>query len=133
MSTVFADTHYFVALFNPRDQDHAKATAFTQSFGGRMVTTDWVIVELADAFAQQPNRDKFVAIFQSLRALRELSIVPADRELLLAGFDLYAKRADKNWSLTDCISFVVMERQQIARALTGDHHFEQAGFEVLLK
>ena len=62
MSVVFADTYYFLAQLNPQDQDHAKAAAFTQTFHGRMVTTDWVIVELADAFAQQPNRAKFVAI-----------------------------------------------------------------------
>jgi predicted nucleic acid-binding protein len=47
--------------------------------------------------------------------------------------DLYASRFDKAWSLTDCISFVVMEQQGIREALTGDHHFEQAGFVALLK
>jgi predicted nucleic acid-binding protein len=46
--------------------------------------------------------------------------------------DLYRNRADKNWSLTDCISFVVMKRKGITEALTGDHHFEQAGFKALL-
>ncbi len=39
----------------------------------------------------------------------------------------------KNWSLTDCISFVVMQEHGIHEALTADHHFEQVGFQVLLK
>jgi len=47
--------------------------------------------------------------------------------------ELYAERPDKGWSLTDCISFVVMRQQGITQALTGDHHFEQAGFTALLK
>ena len=133
MSVVFADTHYFLAQFNPEDQDHAKAAAFTQSFHGRMLTTDWIIVELADAFARQPNRAIFIAIYRSLLTSGELVIVPADRTLLQAGISLYAQRPDKEWSLTDCISFAVMQREAITEALTADRHFEQAGFTVLLR
>ena len=47
--------------------------------------------------------------------------------------DLYDSRNDKQWSLTDCISFVVMQDYEITDALTGDHHFEQAGFRALLR
>ncbi len=60
-------------------------------------------------------------------------IVPASTELRKKGVALYASRADKNWSLTDCISFVVMEEYGLTDALTSDHHFAQAGFRVLLK
>ena len=133
MNAVFADTHYFVAQFNLHDQDHAKAASLTKSFRGRMVTTDWIMVELADAFAQQPNRAKFVAIYQSLQSAATLQIIAADRALLQAGIALYAQRPDKEWSLTDCISFVVMQREGLTEALTGDRHFEQAGFRALLK
>ena len=62
-----------------------------------------------------------------------IRIIPADEELFQAGFDYFEARPDKGWSLTDCISFVVMEREQLTEALTGDHHFEQAGFTALLK
>jgi predicted nucleic acid-binding protein len=60
-------------------------------------------------------------------------IVPPTLDLYDAGLDLYARRMDKDWSLTDCISFEAMRRHQISDALTTDHHFEQAGFNVLLK
>jgi uncharacterized protein len=60
-------------------------------------------------------------------------LVPVDERLFSDGFSLFSKRMDKEWSLTDCISFVVMQREGIHEALTGDHHFEQAGFVALLK
>ena len=63
----------------------------------------------------------------------DMTIIPADRTTLQQGFDLYQQRPDKEWSLTDCISFVIMKREGITEALTGDHHFEQAGFIALLK
>jgi predicted nucleic acid-binding protein len=133
MRTVFADTFYFVAQFNPRDLAHQRAAAFTAAYQEHMLTTDWIMVELGDAFAQGVNRLKFIAVYQHLQAAKDLTIVPADHSLLQAGFTLYAARPDKAWSLTDCLSFVVMQREGLTEALTGDHHFEQAGFVALLK
>ena len=60
-------------------------------------------------------------------------IIPASHDLFQQGCELYFKRPDKNWSLTDCTSFVVMKEYGLTDALTTDHHFEQAGFTVLLK
>jgi uncharacterized protein len=67
-----------------------------------------------------------------LSAHRNATIVPPTQTLFEQGIAYYAARADKDWSLTDCISFIVMAEQQITEALTGDHHFEQAGFRALL-
>lgn len=88
MRTVFADTFYFLAQFNPHDKAHGKATAFTNSYKKRMLTTDWVMVELGDAFAQPANRSQFVAIYQQLLASKDFILVPADRSLLQAGLAL---------------------------------------------
>ena len=63
----------------------------------------------------------------------DVRILPADPVLFDAALDLYKQRLAKDWSLTDCTSFVVMRQQGISEALTGDHHFEQAGFAALLK
>jgi predicted nucleic acid-binding protein len=60
-------------------------------------------------------------------------IVPPETKLFDQGIEFYQCRPDKAWSLTDCLSFVVMTDLGISEALTGDHHFEQAGFRALLK
>ncbi len=134
MRTVFADTFYFFALGSDRDSAHAKAMAFSQSFTGRLVTTGWVLTELADGWSRPLSwRVEFEPFLQELRANPNVKILPFSDELFDAGIELYADRPDKEWSLTDCISFVVMQREGIAEALTGDHHFEQAGFIALLK
>jgi predicted nucleic acid-binding protein len=59
-------------------------------------------------------------------------IVPASSDLVDRGFELSSRRADKEWSLTDCISFAVMEEHGVREALTSDSHFEQAGFTMLM-
>jgi uncharacterized protein len=130
MRTVFADIFYFFAQLNPEDEAHGKSTAFTASIEGKLVTSDWVLVEVGDAFSRPPNRERFVRFYRQLPGMPDITIVPAK---LAEGFELFANRPDKEWTLTDCISFVVMKEAAITEALTGDHHFEQAGFVALLK
>ncbi len=72
-------------------------------------------------------------LLEMLDADPQTVVAPATRELLDAGRSLFAQRMDKNWSLTDCISFSVMQREGLSRAFMADHHFEQAGFTALLK
>jgi predicted nucleic acid-binding protein len=134
MTRVFADSFYYFALVNPSDPAYGKATLFTQGYTGRTVTTGWVLTELADGWARPPSRRAvLVQLLGDLRANPDTTIVATTDALLQKGLDLYAQRPDKEWSLTDCISFVVMAQEGITEALTGDHHFEQAGFVALLK
>jgi predicted nucleic acid-binding protein len=60
-------------------------------------------------------------------------VVPASRESLDNALEMYHEHADKEWTLTDCVSFIVMRERELTEALTQDHHFEQAGFVALLK
>jgi predicted nucleic acid-binding protein len=78
------------------------------------------------------NRDAFIRLYRALRANPAVELIPGD-DRLESGLDLYARHPDESWSLTDCISFVVMTERGIIEALTGDHHFEQAGFRALLR
>ena len=133
MITVFADTYYYLALLNADDQDHARAVAWTADFSGRIVTTDAVLTEVADGLSRGPGRAAAVGLIRALLADPAVMVVEADRALFERGLDLYEKRPDKGWSLTDCMSFVVMEDVKVEQALTADHHFEQAGFKALLK
>ncbi len=133
MTTVFADTFYYLALVNPGEQRHQQARKYTARYNGRMVTTSWVLTELADALANQNSRGAFLQVLAQLQGDPEVAIWPPNPGLFNDGVSLYAARPDKEWSLTDCISFVVMQREGLTEALTGDHHFEQAGFVALLK
>ena len=98
----------------------------------RIVTTDCVILELGDALCHPRDREDFVALLESLGRDSRIQIVPLTPELLDRGIQRFRDRLDKGWSLTDCISFVVMEDEGIRDVLTGDRHFEQAGFYTLL-
>lgn len=130
---VFADTFYFIALLNELDPAHAEAVAWTfVAADARLLTTSWVLTELADAFCNRRSRGLAVDFIRSIALREDISVVPFSDELFEAGLSLYESRPDKDWSLTDCISFVVMERQGLDEALTGDRHFAQAGFQVLL-
>jgi predicted nucleic acid-binding protein len=133
MKSLFGDSFYFFALLSPRDQAHDRAVAYTREFDGRLVTTAWVLTELADGCATPPGREAFLHFLDQLRIKPNVLIVPPDAGVFESGLSLYRSRRDKEWSLTDCISFVVMEREGLTEALTGDHHFEQAGYAALLK
>jgi predicted nucleic acid-binding protein len=97
------------------------------------VTTEWVLTEVADAAASPELRGGFKEFFHLLEDDEKVEVIPASREGFRSGLKLYFERPDKEWSLTDCISFVVMREQDLTDALTGDRHFEQAGFVALLK
>jgi uncharacterized protein len=132
MSAVFADTFFFLAILNPSDPAHPRASDLSRRLRQPRVTTAWVLTEMGDAFARD-NRAAFLDLMKLLRDNPLIRVVEPSAELFAAGVAFYAERPDKDWPLTDCISFVVMEREGIREALTGDRHFEQAGFVALLK
>ena len=133
MSVAFAAAFYFVARLNRRDQHHQRALQFSRDFRARLLTSDWVLMEVADALAEAECRARVRDFILHLRGSAACEIVPASRELLDRALDLYHQHADKGWTLTDCVSFVIMRERNVTDALTGDKHFEQAGFAALLK
>jgi predicted nucleic acid-binding protein len=133
MKALFADAFYFVACLNRADQHHEKAAFFASRSPQSIVTTAWILTEVADAFAASSARDKIAGFVAALEGDANTKIVPATQSLFHRGLERYAARPDKSWTLTDCISFIAMEDEGITEALTGDHHFSQAGFEPLLK
>ena len=133
MRTVFADSYYFLAGVNKRDEGYSKALSFAKTFRGLIVTTEWVLTEVGDALARGHDRHAFLEVLGSVQNDPQTTIVEASHQLFVRGAHLFEERPDKTWSLTDCISFVVMEERGIGEALTGDHHFEQAGYVALLR
>lgn len=131
--TVFADTFALIAWRNPRDNAHEVVGAYLDGFTGQLVTTEWVLMELADALSATEARATAVAFLRAVRADAIFDVVGYDSAVYQAGFGLFSSRADKAWSLTDCISFSVMKERGLSDALTADHHFEQAGFRAVFK
>ena len=132
MKPVFADTSFYIALVNPRDVHHPDALAYMRNHRGRVTTTDYVLIEVGNWLSHTGDRPSFVALMRQLETDPELTVVPGSRDFFEQGYELYKARADKAWSLTVCISFVVMEQMGLSEALTADRHFGQAGFTVLL-
>jgi uncharacterized protein len=128
---VFADTSFYLAFLNPDDEFHSRSVEFTSSFNGKMLTTTWVLTELVDALSRPADRQAVVDFVAELQVDPQVVTLSAHQTLFDLGFELFRRLLDKYWSLTDCISFAVMEQQRLTSALTSDHHFEQAGFQVL--
>jgi predicted nucleic acid-binding protein len=133
MTACFADTYFFIALLFENDEAHAKARAYVDALSGQLYTSVWVLTEVADALALPGRRERFFPFLQFLQTNPSVTIVPAEQSLFDRAALLYDQRRDKAWSLTDCTSFVIMQDHGVRDALTGDHHFEQAGFNVLMK
>jgi predicted nucleic acid-binding protein len=131
--SVFADTAYYLALISPRDSFHARAVALSQTLNEPVVTSAWVVQELADGLSAPPVRAGFLKLLDTLEADPNTTIVAPDSSLWSRGLILYRSRPDKEWSLTDCISFEIMGERGISRALTSDQHYVQAGFVALLR
>jgi predicted nucleic acid-binding protein len=98
-----------------------------------MLTTGPVLVEIADGLSAARHRQSALELLDAIERDDTIDIVPFSRELYERGLALYRRRPDKEWGLTDCMSFVVMDDHGITESLTADRHFTQAGFRALLR
>jgi len=136
MERVFADTGYWIALFNERDSLHAKAATLSRKYKShRIVTSEMVLVELLNSFSDYGPELRHAAAtaVKSLRNSPDVIVVPQSSQLFTRLLERYQEMSDKSWSLTDCASFLIMEDEQIVSALTHDRHFSQARFHALLR
>lgn len=132
---VFLDTSYALALSVKNDHLHQRAihlAELLEAAATRLVTTQAVVLEIGNSLSRQRYRTAAVKLLKSLSADRNVEIVPMTEQLYTQAFQLYCSRADKEWGLVDCVSFIVMQERGITKALTGDEHFQQAGFRALL-
>lgn len=134
MKTVFVDSGYLVALDSRADQHHVAASGHWRDFirgRPRLVTTNLVMTEVVTFFANRGMHAKAVEVGNRLLVSRVVRMIHVDEQLFATGFEYLSNRSDKRFSMTDCVSFVVMERLGISEALSFDAHFEQAGFTRL--
>jgi len=130
---IFADTGYFIALFTPRDHLHERAVAWSDAINEPVITTEYVLLECVNALSKTRNRPSARILVNHVREATGWEFISASRETFDAGLRLHFARPDKDWSLTDCISFHLMRSKGITRALAYDEHFTQAGFDPLLR
>jgi uncharacterized protein len=130
---IYLDTGYFLALFNAQDQLHSRALKWSAQLNESTIVSEYVLWECVNAFSEVHNRHLVRTVMQFVRTDPSCDFVPATPELFEAGLALHQSRTDKEWSLTDCISFNVMKERNISRALAHDHHFVQAGYHALLR
>lgn len=136
LDSTFLDTSYVYALVNSRDQWHAEALRWQERLERerrRIVTTELVLVEIADGLASIRFRAQAVQTIAALQSSPYVEIIAMSSQLLANALSLYRQRSDKEWGMTDCVSFVVMRERGLLEALTADDHFQQAGFRQLLR
>ena len=131
----FLDTSFLFALLNKADEHHPEAFEKQKIISNsrkRLITTEYVLVELANGLSAIKYREIAVKTINVLRNNKYIIIINSSKELFIRGLEYYEKYIDKEWSLTDCISFLVMKDYKVHSALTTDHHFTQAGFEIII-
>ena len=134
MTIVFADAGYCIALANPRDDYHARAREVSAALGKfRTVTSEMVLTEMLAALAATVTRGVASQVVQRVMADPNTDVIPQTGLQFRAALTFYRERPDKNWSLVDCASFLIMQEKGIREALAHDHHFEQAGYVALLR
>jgi uncharacterized protein len=132
---VFLDTSFGIALSAPGDELHDQATELSfelEAASAQILTTRAVLLEIGNALSSIRLRPAGAHLLGALMRDESVVIEPLSDELFTTAFELFRARQDQEWGLVHCVSFVVMSNAGIHKALTADHHFEQAGFEILL-
>lgn len=132
----FVDTVCWIALLNKDDELYELADNEYKGLlksGFHLITTTAVLNETANALCKPPFRQSVIQFYQQLQKSSLVEIIFVDKELWAAGWQLYEQRSDKQWSLTDCISIIVMQERNLTDVLTNDKHFTQAGFKAIFR
>jgi predicted nucleic acid-binding protein len=138
MPDIFADTAGWGHLLDPTQAYHVRAADLYRSArqqGRKLITSNYILTELVALLTSPLHipRPAIIAFIEGLKTSSYVEIVHIDASLDAQAWQLLSQRVDKNWSLVDCASFVIMQHRGILEAFTTDHHFEQAGFVCLLK
>ena len=134
MKQIFADTFYWIALLNPKDDWYDSVIKVSQSIANsQIITTEEVLTEVLTFYSNSGSlqRKRTVHFIKQIMNNPAVQVIPQDHESFVAGLNLYEKRLDKGYSLTDCISMNTMNQLEILEVLTHDQHFTQEGFIIL--
>jgi len=131
-AAVFLDTGAIYALADRNDLDHAAVRAVYFEPARRFLTHGLILVEAFSLLTKRLHKRAALETIGALRRSPRIEVVPPSPELMEAAWTRCARFVDKEWDWNDCVSFELMERRVLREALSLDHHFEQAGFVLLV-
>lgn len=132
---LFIDTSFFIALLNNSDNDHNRAIQLQTQLTlqkTEKITSEYVLLELADGLSRLRFRHLVTKLIDLIYQDKSFMVIPTTSKYFKTSYHLFKNRQDKEWGLTDCTSFTIMQELKLDSALTADHHFVQAGFRALL-
>jgi hypothetical protein len=131
MRTLFVDTSGWMACADAADPAHKSAIAARDAWlekNGLLLTTDYVVDETLTLLRLRLGMDEAEAWWLQVEASTKLRWESIDQNRAERAREFFFRYRDKEFSFTDCTSFVVMRELKMREALTTDHHFSQAGF-----
>ena len=136
MAVKFVDSSYWIARIYPKDNLYRQALNISQTLvDSELVTSDSVLIEVLNKFSRRGGDFRESAARYVNKIFKEgvVKVIPQNRKHYMKALELYTNRSDKAYSLTDCMSMIIMNEYHIKQVLTSDRHFEQEGFEMLMK
>jgi len=130
---LFADTAAWYALYDQRAGQHLAARGLFEGLANRRVTffvTDYIIDETLTLISGRLGHAQAVACGEWLLRSPMVKLIRIDAGQWQDAWEMFRRYDDKDFSLTDCTSFVVMRQHHLVDAFTFDHHFEQMGFRM---
>jgi predicted nucleic acid-binding protein len=130
MQAIFTDTSGWYAAIVKKDDMHQQAKQFLTNNTAPLITSDYVMDETVTLLQSRVGHTYAVKFLETLQSSQKIHLIYLTPTIINKTIELFRNRADKNWSFTDCSSFVLMQEYQIQIAFTFDEHFRQAGFAV---
>jgi uncharacterized protein len=126
------DTSGLLCYVHKSERQHQQAVQFLDA-SNQNLTHSYVLAEfVALASVRRFSRLATLAFISDLLINPDIEVVWVDETLHCEAIRLLMERLDKNYSLCDAVSFVLMRQRGLNESLTTDHHFEQEGFQRLL-
>ena len=133
---IFVDSFAWIAAINKSDNYHEISLRILEELlnkQAKLITTNYVVVETINALSKVEFRKTVIEFIDKLGKSPSVQIVKITDEIYNNAWTLYQQRMDKDWGITDCTSFEVMQMFNIRKAFTSDKHFEQAGYSLMVK
>jgi predicted nucleic acid-binding protein len=134
METLFANASFFVAYHNSKDVNHQAARDLAREFEGRpvlLVTTDYIFDEVMTVLLVRGNKNLAIQAGRAIIKDPNIEILRIDEDLFNEAWEIFQSFEDKEWSFTDCTSYVLMKKLGIGTGISFDKHFKQFGVQAI--